>query len=313
MRLFVPVIVAAAALVSCSLTKLPEVNPGGGGEGGEVLVASSGAVGGSGQGGDSVTTTGPGGSNAGGAGAGGQMLEPLSDLGLVVRYPLSEASSGQPVVKVKDQAPQPLDLDLIYETGLSYEGAAGRRGLRWVSAGGGGAAFVLLDGTKLLEALQQMTAGTMELVVTVAAGLNTKARLLHVGGGNEDGRMTVSYSSDDNLFFHMGNGVAAATWDIALADEGRAALHIVFDSQNRNVSDRARLYVNGSLRPATQVSVQPGASPPVVAGSFMVLGNLPSGGQSPMGTIHYAAVYDVAMDEPTVANNAAQLLLNDDP
>jgi hypothetical protein len=46
--------------------------------------------------------------------------------------------------------------------------------------------------------------------------------------------------------------------------------------------------------------------------TYFCIGNREIGDRSPLGRIYYAAAYDVALDDITIATNASLLLINDD-
>ena len=96
-------------------------------------------------------------------------------------------------------------------------------------------------------------------------------------------------------------------------DLGRGVFHMVVDVTRAAPEDRARLYVNGARLPNVQ-NVFAAQGVPLTIGDtrHFVIGNREVGERTPQGTIFYAAIYNVALDDAEVAQNAALLLLDDD-
>jgi len=93
----------------------------------------------------------------------------LVDRGLIVRYFVDEAASGQGPSQLLDAAPSPLNLGITYSTALSFAEVASNRALNWTSGDAAGDARVSLGSTKINSALQGSTSGTIEVVVNVTA------------------------------------------------------------------------------------------------------------------------------------------------
>jgi len=134
---------------------------GGGGTGAAGATGGSGATGGG--------TGAMGATGGGGQGGSGGNAPTLVDRGLLVRYYIDEAASGQTPQQLIDAAPSPLNLTINYTPSLTFTEVASNRGLHWALLGSSANARTTLDGTKILSGLNGHTTGTIEAVVDVTA------------------------------------------------------------------------------------------------------------------------------------------------
>jgi hypothetical protein len=285
-----------------------------GGGGGGVSVSSGGT------GGASSSTT----SSTGGAGgSGGAPATTLVDDGLVVRYYLDEAASGQAPMVTVDAATAPVDLPISYDPTLEYVEAVGQRGLRWSDGDGIGRAEIVATGTKIETAIHGSPRATIEAVVNVPAAGSQHARILQlndvVPGG---GRLSLRLKPGSAQLAMMVNDDTSATDDSfvseqSIAGAGRVVLHGVLDSESPT-GDYLRLYLNGS-------EMQPAASPPnpvvpptagetitLPANCLLTIGNRAMADRAFVGTIHYVALYADALSSEDIATNTKVLAADDD-
>ena len=272
--------------------------------------------------------TGPGGGGPGGAGQGGQggqggetTMHPgvLVDRGLIARYYLDEAESGQEPVEALDAASNPVPLAITYdddpvtqEPYMTYTtDADGNSGLTFSEIKHWGRASVDVDQTKIAMMLQGGTAMSYELVADIEAVSSSYSRLLHIGAGSDH---RLSFETNDTTFLQLQldnhpNGDKAAVY---LPDLGRAEYHAVLDSTQPEPIDRVQFYANGSPLQTLEHVLPLGAQMDLGLGSTFVIGNREIGERSIEGTIYYAALYNVALSPSDVIQNAALLLIDDD-
>lgn len=279
--------------------------------------AGAGGAGGTGTGGATTTTGGgAGGAGTGGAGtggAGGDLLGQgsLVDRGVLVRYFIDEADSGQTVTQLEDATPDPLPLPLTYGPELSFATDGKNRGLEWTTVALDGRASTPVTGSKV-TALQGSTTGTIEVVIDIDEVTSSSSRISHIDFDYEAGRFTLASSSASRLQFRV-NGGLIGDCPVSLPALGRAVVHAVLDSSQPDAGARVRMYVNAS--PLTRV----GGSPPsqdegidLGTTAHYVLGNREIGVRSFQGRLYYAAMYTSALTEEEVLRNAARLLQGDD-
>lgn len=261
------------------------------------------------------TTQGAGGMSSGGStpqGGAGGATPTLTDEGLVVRYFIDERDGA---TKLTDAAVAPLSLTIDREGDQpELVGDPGARGARWASAGAQGEIFVDVADTKLVNRLDGNVMATIEAVLSLEAVVDG-TRLVHFGSGTEAGRFSLRAPNMSTIAFYL--GTQRATWNVDLG-QPRLVVHLVYDATAAEPQDRARLFVDGVPRStATSPTVGPGDAITIDA-SLPVrfhLGNrtpIDDQGQSAAGTIHYAAIYDVALPDKRIARHAAALLESDD-
>ncbi len=289
--------------------------------GGGAETSAAGGFGGAG--GDGATTaTAMGGSTTDGMGGG--PLAMLSDSGLVARYYLDEASRGSPDAGAAiDSAPDPLNLPITWPSvgELHYVETGGQRGLESSAAGLDGRASIAdIGDSKIRSALDGSQTGTLEVVLAVSGVHESNSRFIHIGTAEESGRFSLSAGSLDELNFYWRpsalhpEDVLAGRWPMAFTPGERVVLHAVLDASAIAAGDRARLYRNGMLVAGndTETPVELGQAITLADHHAFVLGNREIGVRSFAGTLFYAALYESALTEAEVANNAAVLETSDD-
>jgi hypothetical protein len=284
---------------------------------------TGGGMGGAGADGGATTTGGMGGMGGmGGIGVGGTStaggglpMHPgvLVDDGVVVRYYMDEATTGQMPTELIDSAPDPLNLPITYVTEMNFSQAApGQTGITWDAAGLDGRPTAPVDGSKLITRLQTSKVATTELVLEILDVTSSNSRLLFTGLDANTGRLTMATSATQYLTFYVNDTRAAASF-LDVESMGRMTLHAVFDSTQTAPEDRARIYINGGPLPSFDITVP--ALDDVLdlqTGRHFAIGNREIGGRSIEGTIFYAAIYDEALTDAQVLQNAVLLLENDD-
>jgi hypothetical protein len=314
------VALCAPALAGCILDRLGSAPlEGEGGSTTTTTTSSSGGAAGAPVVGGGGGAGGGSGGEAGSAGGMGGAGPALADSGLVVRYFLDEASSGTAPAIATDSAPVPLSLSLDYGASgnLSFvEIDASHRGLEWTAAGGDGRAWINpLASTKIQTRINGVQRVTIELVVEVK-GATLDAHIAGItsnGCGTYCDNLMLFTNGDDDLRLHVMD-VPVAGWAPTWTSLGRVVLHVVMDSTLGASSERARLYIDGALQPPA------GAIPPLAMGAavdvpsdgYFSLGNRDPADQSFAGSMHYAALYDVAMSQARIATHAARLTASDD-
>jgi hypothetical protein len=292
------VLALCAACAGCGVafdsTPLPELGSGGAG----------------GVGGSSVdTTTGAGGSGVGGYG--GESAG-LTSKGLLARYHIDEATSGQLPAKLNDSADAPLALPITYgaEMGFFEDGNAG---LRWTVTGADGRASAPVDGSKV-TALEGSSTGTIEVVLSLSAVTSNWSRISHIGSSDEVGRFTLLSGEANTLMAWWNTNDQLGAWNIGLTGLGRVVVHVVLDTNQVTPADRARLYLDGVVQADISGATPPalGAGIELATGRHYVLGNREVGGRTFMGTLYYAALYTSALDASTVQHHAEILSAADD-
>lgn len=262
----------------------------------------------------SATTTDGSSSEEGEASSGAEPVG-LMGRGLLVRYFIDEAASGQRVDSLADAAPDPLELPISYAGGQpEFVESGGNRGLEWATESGEGMAISPVAGTKIESTLDGAATATIEVVVDPDAvgepGYTT--RFVHIGGSFATGRLVLGATTTQGFVLRL-NDATVTEWATPIGALGRSVVHLVVDASQAALEDRARLFIDGVEQAAT-VSSGPGAGETITlpGGESLVLGNEPNSFRSMDGTLFYAAIYDVALDETEITTNAALLLASDD-
>jgi hypothetical protein len=285
--------------------------------GGASSAQGSGGAGGAASSAASTTTAASTTSSSAAIGSGGATGS-LVDRGLLVRYYLDEADSGQAPTEVLDAAPDPLPLVLEYTPGMSYASVDGHRGLSWTAIELSGRASIATADSKL-TGLDGLTAATIESVVELSAVSSFNSRISHIGTGSESGIFTLSAGDPGELNFFWRPGtvadppILAEAYPVAFPTLGRVVLHLVLDVAEADAPNRARLFVDG-VEVSPMVTTPPQAGQSIVLGpnNHFVLGNREDGMRSFLGVLYYSAMYTTALTALEVQNNAAVLAANDD-
>jgi len=258
-----------------------------------------------------------GGGQAGDGGTGGiDLPRDLVDRGVVARWFLSESAGAS---KVADAVEPSVDLDVEPNAKGFPElvGAPGERGVRWATAGVDGFVRASISGTKLEQSFNGASVATIEVVTSLTAVYDGQTRLVHFGYGTDPGRLSLRAQNIGTPSLWVTNS-RRVEWNVDLA-QPRLVLHLVLDAAAPK-DDRARLYAMGARVDPSLVAepIQDGLMVNLDSSSTEFhIGNRPqatmSDGRSPAGTIHYVALYDVALTEDEIADNATALAIRDDP
>ncbi len=234
--------------------------------------------------------------------------------GLVDRYFIEEAASGQSPTELVDAAPSPLNLPVIYDgTNPTYKEISTGRGWESTTTTNQGRASILVDGTKVQTLLNGSTQGTIEVVLQVDAVTTLWSRFSHVGTSSESGYFTISSPNLNQLNLYMLGNTLRGQWDPAFGTSGRIVLTLVYDSTLSTAADRVKLYKDGALLTKTG-----GTDPPqnetisIPNGTNFVIANRELCCRSFDGDIYYAAHYNTALTAGEVSDNSNILLTNDD-
>ena len=234
--------------------------------------------------------------------------------GLVDRYFIEEAASGQSPTELVDAAPSPLNLPIIYDgTNPTYKEISTGRGWESTTTTNQGRASILVDGTKVQTLLDGSTQGTIEVVLQVDAVTTLCSRLSHVGASSESGYFTLSSCNLNQVNLYMFGNTLRGQWNPAFGTSGRIVLTLVYDSTLSTAADRVKLYKDGALLTKTG-----GTDPPqnetisIPNGTNFVVANRELCCRSFDGDIYYAAHYNAALTAANVSDNSIILLTNDD-
>ena len=261
-----------------------------GGSGGSVGSGASGGVGGmAGAGGD-----------GGSGGMGG-----LEDRGVVVRYFLDAADSGE-IPAVAADSVNGVDMTIDFRDGLSWTQGPAGRGLRWPSDDMPGGAHVPCQGTAVEAMLDEHPEGTIEVVTEIEQG-GMAGRLLTLASGAVD-QFSLGVLEDTGLFGDHDGGDPAMEFGVELSQLGRVVLHMVYDD---SAPEPMRLFIDGAEVMGNQVGPLSG-NIDVPSNAVLSIGNRDNGSDSIAGAIYYAALYSVALTQPEISNNVALLAAGDD-
>jgi len=240
-----------------------------------------------------------------------EAVECLSNNGLVARWFIDEAASGQGPTELNDATANPLNLPLTYSADMSFDNDGGR-GLDWQSPGSNGRASIAVDGTKLKTALDGANSITAEVVVDVDSVAALGSRFFNVGSGNE-WRFALGAHDMSTVIFRWQASVVAGEWNVML--DSKLVLHLVIATGQNKPADRVALFVNGTKAAKTATVTKPPAKNEglqLLTGRHLALGNRESGARSLEGDLFYVAFYKTALSNNQVHNNAAGHTNDDD-
>lgn len=235
----------------------------------------------------------------------------MVDHGLLARWWIDEASSGQAPILLADSTASPMDLPLTYADDMPvFVSTNGNIGLYWDSRGLDGRAMAMITGSKIHTELGASRQATFELVAAVNDSVSQTSRLLHIGTAGSDD-FVIGANDSSTLQVRWRNGPTMdfeTTWDGT-----RQVVHVVVDSDQANVVDRVRAYVGGvELLPASVAGPEQGLTLPLDSRSSLVIGNRSDGQRSIEGAIHYAAIYLEPLDPAEIVLNVTTLKGDDD-
>lgn len=258
---------------------------------------------------------GTGGSGTGGGGTGGTIFNPgsLVDDGLVARYLIAEADSGQAVTELVDAAPSPLAIPITYIPELTFAAdTEGRRGLNFSVTNGAGRAAVGVDGTKVSQQIHASGTATIEVVADIV-DIDNPAGFLFIGQNIWTQRLALIAWEETLVTVVMNDGGGWADFFVDVPAIGRTVYHGVLDTDAVAPEDRIRLYLNGArLTPIDTNFPTQGALIDLSIGNMLTIGNDANNTYSPEGMIFYVALYSSAFTDEQVSQNTPLLLYDDD-
>lgn len=302
---------------------------GAGGSAGADEVGGAGGLGGAGGaaggfGGDGGGGGGAGGGGAGGGGGEGGAPPTLIDRGLLVRYFVDEAASGQGPAALSDHGPgAAFDLPIVYDAMMQYAEASTGRGLHF-PPGHEGAARRPIQGTKVRDDLDGVTNATVEVVFeATSASSGGGVLFMMMDPGSGDGRFGLGISNDTFMYFELNQDTpaisdASALWSADVVGVGRVVLQAVLDTTLPTAAERTRLFIDGVLVPHHQnppITVTPptsGEGIDTCLACELTIANRQQGDREVVGTVYYAAIYTEALTVPELDQNRALLTENDD-
>lgn len=247
----------------------------------------------------------------------------LSDSGLLARYYMDEAASGQTPTELVDSSGVgvALNVPITYGNSLSWAEVSGNRCLRSSGSAGTGVATTaaLTSGNKIFDALDGATEATLEYVINALTYNGSGSRvfgLMNGTGGNGTllltGSATVLNGSGTNSEVRV-NNTNYSDNNGDLGDIfGRSVVHVVLDTTQAAQDDRIRVYVNGveqAKNASTFLSLNQTLN---FADTRLVFHNRGAQNRAFEGDLFYAAIYDEAFDQTRVTAHQTQLSTDDD-
>ena len=242
----------------------------------------------------------------------------LVDTGLLVRYYVDEAASGDGPANVLDASGNGYDVPIQY--GVSslflYTEVSGNRGLECTSEGAVvGCIKSVSDASDILrDNLHGTQKATIEIVFDPDVFSAGGSRLLSVHPDDSGtGNFTLRATSLTVNQFAWENTIMR-TWDPSTS--ARQVVHIVVDTTLATANDRVKIYVNGTLQSPT-INSNPALNDTLTlaASSFLNLwcrGDFATPTRAPDGTLFYAAIYNSAFSQADVTTNFDILTADDD-
>jgi hypothetical protein len=242
---------------------------------------------------------------------------PLVDTGLFARYYLDEAGSGTGPTVVNDSGPNAYHLnDVVYGSTLSWvTEAGGQRGLHSTTAG---QAVYAKRRATTSDALVQLSGGkkwTIEIVAVNVRGTDSYERVVALHPVTHTSVSPLSIVTSAGYFIGSFGNKSGGTFvvDGAWGTTSLAVFHLVIDSTQATVANRAVWYRNGTIRTNGSVNTVPLDQTLTLDTDYeLLIFNRHTYNRSPTGTILYAAVYADAMTAADIENNATILLANSD-
>lgn len=243
---------------------------------------------------------------------------PLVNTGLVVRYYIDEAASGQDPTAVLDGSGvgDPFNLTIAYDTSnLAYTEVSGNRGLESVNINGNQYCRALLNDTsdKVRDNLAGKQKITVETVVDVHSFSASTGRIFALNRDTDNAELGFVGNSATSWQFYW-NRILQRTWDGT--ENTRLVLHCVIDTTQGTENDRVKIYVNGTLiSPTVNANPTLNGTLTIGTGTYLYMFNRGSTtwGRAFDGILYYAALYgNYAFTQTDVDTNYAVLAADDD-
>lgn len=241
---------------------------------------------------------------------------PLVDTGLIVRYYIDEAETGQGPSAVLDGSGVGADFDLTlsYEASLNYVEVGGNRGLENTDLVGEQRAEKAINDTsdKVRDNLVGSKTATLEVVVRVDDFNVGTGRLFAINIDTDNARLGWLGESTTEFQVYM-NGTLMRTIDPGTVT---AVWHAVINTAEPTANDRIKVYKAGILQSPT-IDANPALNATISIGSGAKLfmfnrGDSVGRDRSMDGVLFYAALYSSALSAANVTTNDAILGADDD-
>ena len=242
---------------------------------------------------------------------------PLVPDGLVVRYYIDEAASGQGPTAVLDGSGvgAAFDLAITYAASLNYTEIGGNRGLENTGIVGNQICEKAIDPTS--DKVRDNIHGAQKFTITVVAriddfsgGMGRCFAINENSSSNAKIGLTGNSPTAAKTFF---NGTVMRTWDPGTV---RTVTHIVFDTTQATANDRVKVYKDKVLQsPTIDANPALNATVDLPSTSRIVMFNRgPSGSRdrSMDGVLFYADLHSIAYTQAQVTNDFDILTADDD-
>jgi hypothetical protein len=238
----------------------------------------------------------------------------VTDAGLVVRFLVNEAASGQTPTTLTDSGPNGQDLAITYDgSNLNFVTESTRKGLRSSALTGVQRAKAALAGTAVRTALNGGKQFTIEIVYDHTAGSGSGGRIfgLNAPNGANGSMILKSEGSSVYLAFNDTNSIYAGFTPAA----GIHRYWVVIDTDQAVADNRVRVSTDGAALVQTANGLGLGATLSIPTVCDLIAFNRESSGsfsRSIQGAIFYAAIYNTAFDNARITAHDADLAAGDD-
>ena len=240
---------------------------------------------------------------------------PLVDTGLIVRYYIDEAASGQGPTAVLDGSGVDVDFDLVitYTTNFLYTEISGNRGINFPSTNGVQRADKAIDNTsdKVRGNIYGSKTYTVEVVAQIDDFSSSTGRCFAINKGTSNPTLGLTGTSGTNANIYFNESLMRSFNPGSV----RAVWHIVVDTALATANDRIKIYKDGTLQSPT-IDANPSQNVTVSIPSdsrlFMFNRGDSSFERSMDGVLFYAALYSSAFSAANVTTNEAILSSDDD-
>jgi len=229
---------------------------------------------------------------------------------LVAQYLINEAESGTEPYELIDNADEPLNLPIEYAGNVEYYMINSCIGLRWSRNEDIGGAYHLIEGTKIYDRLNRSRKAVWEVMCHIYKS-GRDSVVVFLGGRSSRDIFSIRCNSDGYLLFYL-NGESYGEININHGWKGRFIVHSVFDSEQEDVKNRFKVYING-VRIFFHKSGEISINTEIIfeENNYIGIGNSESGDRLSFdGEIYYAALY-TELSEDQIQVQANRLLYND--
>jgi len=236
--------------------------------------------------------------------------KPLDERLLIVQYLINEAESGTEPPKLIDNADNPLNLPIDYAGNVEYYMINSCIGLRWFENEGFGGAYHYIEHTKIHDCLNRSRKAVWEVMCHIyKAGRDNI--VVFLGNKSSEDIFSIRCNSKGRLLFYLNNELYGEI-GINHKWKGRFVVHSVFDSEQENVKNRFKVYING-----VRVFFHRSEEIPINTDirfendDYIGIGNNAEGNRFSFdGEIYYVALY-TELTEDQIQVQANRLLYND--